>query len=68
MSDPLLAVSKNERRSEEHFDIRHGNMELNQLVFGLSLVQYFFTMKFWNSNVYPVILELCDLLFKNILI
>ena len=38
-------------------------LEFAQLVFGLALVQYFLTMTFWNGNVYPVMLEVCDLLF-----
>jgi hypothetical protein len=32
-------------------------------VFWSALVQYFLTMMFWNGNVYPVMLEVCDLLF-----
>ena len=28
------------------------------------LVQYFLTLTFWNSNVYPMVLEVCDLLFN----
>jgi hypothetical protein len=27
------------------------------------LVQCFPTMRFWNGNLYPVMLEVCDLLF-----
>ena len=38
-------------------------MEFAQLVFGLSLVQNFLTNMFWNDNLYPVILEVSDLLF-----
>ena len=40
------------------------SLEFAQLVFGLALVQYFLTMTFWNGNVYPVMLEVCDLLFN----
>jgi hypothetical protein len=39
------------------------SLKLAQLVYGLALVQYFLTMMFWNGNVYPVMLEVCDLLF-----
>jgi hypothetical protein len=38
-------------------------LEFAQLVFGLSLVQNFLTNMFWNDNLYPVILEVSDLLF-----
>ena len=38
-------------------------LEFAQLVCGLASVQYFLTMTFWNGNVYPVILEVCDLYF-----
>ncbi len=38
------------------------SLEFAQLVFSLALVQYSLTMAFWNSNVYPVILEVRDLL------
>ena len=34
-----------------------------QLVFGLALAQYFPTMRFWKGNVYPVMLEICNVLF-----
>jgi hypothetical protein len=40
-------------------------LELAQLDFGLALVQYFFTMMFWNGDVYPVRLKVCDLLFDS---
>ena len=38
-------------------------LEFAQLVVGLTLVQYFLTVEFWNGNMYLVMLELCDLLF-----
>jgi hypothetical protein len=38
-------------------------LEFVHLVFGLALVQYFFTMKFWNGNTYPVMLGVCNLHF-----
>ena len=44
-------------------DIEWQSLEYAQLVFSLVLVQYFFTMTFWNGNVYPVILEVCNLPF-----
>jgi hypothetical protein len=40
------------------------SLEFAQLGFGLALVQYFLTMMFGNGNVYPVISEVCDLLFR----
>ena len=36
------------------------SLEFTHLVFGLALIQYFLTMTFWNGNVYPVMLEVCD--------
>lgn len=44
-------------RSEEHFDIRHGDakLKLAQLVFSHAVVQYFLTMTVWRSNVYLVL-------------
>lgn len=56
-------------RSEEDFDIRHGNSEFAQLVFGLALVQYFLTVfPFLPFGMVMDILchcrlEVCDLLF-----
>ena len=38
-------------------------LEFAQLVVGLTLVQYFLTVEFWNGNMYLVMLEVCDLLF-----
>ena len=38
-------------------------LDFAQLVVGLTLVQYFLTVEFWNGNMYLVMLELCDLLF-----
>jgi hypothetical protein len=40
------------------------SLESAQLVSGLTLVQYFLIMKFWNGNVYPIMLEVCDLVFN----
>jgi hypothetical protein len=61
------AVTKDERswRSEEHFDIRHGDAESEVCPAGFwsSLVQYFLTVIFWNGNAYPVMFEVWDLLF-----
>ena len=37
------------------------NLELAQVV--LVLVWYFLTMTFWNHNIYPAVLEICDLFF-----
>ena len=36
------------------------SLKFDQLVYGLALVQYFFTITFWNGNIYPVMLELYD--------
>ena len=44
-------------------DMEMQSLEFAQLAFGLALVQCFPTMRFWNGNVYPVMLEVCDLLF-----
>jgi hypothetical protein len=37
------------------------NLELAQVV--LVLVWYLLTMTFWNHNIYPAVLEICDLFF-----
>ena len=42
-----VAVNKDE-------ELEMQSLEFAQLVFGLAFVQYFFTMMFWNGNVYPV--------------
>ena len=39
------------------------SLEIVQLVFGLALLQYFVTITYWNDNVYPLMLEIRDLLF-----
>ena len=67
MPDLLTAVNKDER-SEEHFDIQHGDMEMwslefVHLIFGLALVQYFLILMFRNGNIYPLVLEICILHF-----
>ena len=45
-------------------DMEMLSLESAQLVSGLTLVQYFLIMKFWNGNVYPIMLEVCDLVFN----
>ena len=40
------------------------SLEFAQLAFGFALIQHFLTMMFWNGNVYPVMLEICDLLYN----
>ena len=40
------------------------SLEFAQLAFGLTLVQDFFTKTFWNGNVYPVMLEVYDMLLN----
>ena len=45
-------------------DMEMQSLEFAQLVFGLAVVQYFLTMMFWNGHIYPVMLEVCDLLFN----
>ena len=44
-------------------DMELQRLEFAQLVCCLGLVQCFLTMTFWNGSVYPVILEVCGLLF-----
>jgi hypothetical protein len=44
------------------------SLEFAQLVFGFALVQYFLTMTFGNGNVYPVMVEVCDLLFEILIL
>ena len=36
--------------------------EFAQLIFVLAMVKYFLTMMFWNGNIYPVMLEVGDML------
>jgi hypothetical protein len=38
-------------------------LEFAQLVSYLALVQYFLNMRFWTGNIYPLMLEGCDLFF-----
>ena len=44
-------------------DMEMQGLDFAQLTFGHALVQYFLNMMFQNSNVYPLMLEVCDLLF-----
>ena len=44
-------------------DMEVQSLEFAQLVFYLALVQYFLTKMFWNGNMYPLMLEVYDLLF-----
>ena len=53
-----------EMKSALILDMEIQSLEIAPLVFGLTLVQYFLTMTFWNGNVYPVMLEICDLLYN----
>ena len=57
-------VNKAERswRSEERFDIRHGDAELWLLVLLLSRIS---SLWHFGMVVYPVMLEVCDLIFLN---
>ena len=59
--EKCVAVNKAERswRSEEHFDIRHGDAESGvcPVGFSLALVQYFLPLlppPVWKGNVDPV--------------
>jgi hypothetical protein len=40
---------------------RRCSLGFAQMGFGLALVQYFLTVIFRDGNVYPVIMEVCDL-------
>ena len=44
-------------------DMEMQNLEFAQLALVLLFSQDFLTMLFWNHNVDPVMLEVCDLLF-----
>ena len=44
-------------------DMEMLSLECFHLAFGSALLQHFPTMMSWNGNVYPVMLEVCDLLF-----
>ena len=39
------------------------SLKFAQLGLGLALFLYFLTMKLWKDNLYPVMLEVCILLF-----
>ena len=69
MTDLPTAVNKDERsgdlKSILTSDMEMWSLEFDQLIFGLTLVQYFLTVMFWNGNVHPVMLEVCDLLFDS---
>jgi hypothetical protein len=51
------------KKTEKTLDDEMEGLEFVHLVFGLALTQYFLTVTFWNGNVYPVILDVCDLVF-----
>jgi hypothetical protein len=57
----FVKVNKAERSWTSDMEMQ--SLEFSPLVFCLALIQYFLTMKFWNGNVYPVMLEVCGLLF-----
>ena len=57
----MFVVNKAERSWKSDMEIQ--SLEFAQLVFGLALGQYFFTMMFRNGNVFPVMLEVRHLLF-----
>ena len=64
MPDLLTAVNKDER-SEEHFDIQHGDMEMwslefVHLIFGLALVQYFLILMFRNGKFFSFSSDLIE--------
>jgi hypothetical protein len=40
------------------------SLKFAQLGFGLALFQYFLTMMFWTGNIYPVMFEVCFVLFN----
>jgi hypothetical protein len=44
-------------------DMKMQSMEFPQLGFGLSFVQDFFTMLFLSGTIYPMMLNVFDLLF-----
>ena len=60
MSMNCTAVNKTERSWTSDLGIQ--SSESAHLDFGLALVQCF-SIKFWNGNIYPVMLEVCELLF-----
>ena len=41
-------------------DMEGQSSESLSLVFGFTLIQYFLSMTFWNGNIWPVILEVCE--------
>ena len=63
----FFAVNKDERswRSEECFDIRHGDAEFGvyQAGFWFCFGPEFPHYDVWNGNVYPVMLEVCNLFY-----
>ena len=59
-----VAVNKTEKSWTSDMEMQ--NLEFAQLAFGFAFFQDFHTMSFWNGNVYPLRLEVCDLLFDFI--
>lgn len=43
--------------------MKRQSLHFPQLIFVLTLVQYYFTITFWNGNVHPVMLEVYDFLY-----
>ena len=63
----VVAVNKDERscRSDECFEVRYVSAKYGvfSAVFWFCFGP-FLAVTFWNVNVYPVMLKICDLLFK----
>jgi hypothetical protein len=58
-----LTKIKGIQKSALTSDIEMQSLEFAQMVFDVALVYYFLIKAFWNDNEYPVVLEVCDLLF-----
>jgi hypothetical protein len=60
------AVNKAEKKLKKNLkitfisDMEGQSSESLSLVFGFTLIQYFLSMTFWNGNIWPVILEVCE--------
>ena len=59
-----VAVNKDEKSWTLVVEMQ--SLEFAKLVFGITLFRYFLTITIWNGSVYPLMLEICDLLFDFI--
>jgi hypothetical protein len=66
--EQLTRMKAGDLKSSLMLEMELQSLYFDQLLFGLALVQYFLRMTFWKGSVYPVMLEVCDLLFYFVFI